>query len=311
MRIKSLRRRGTFIYFLFVVIIFVLAGCGFAGGKQQKAADANKLQVVASFAAMQSMAEIVGKDHVEVHAVIPNGTEPHDFTPTTKDLAALRQARVFVYSGMGMESGWLDKTLAVADDRKDMITVDASKGIEPINLPEKTNNGKTVADPHIWLSISGASAQAENIKNAFVEADPANKADYEKNCQEFQNELEQLKKEYTAKIAGSKHNYFVTGHAAFSYLARDFDLTQKSISDALISGEPSAKNLKELTDYCKENKVSTIFVEDMVSPKVSETLANEVNAKAVPIYTLENVPEGMDYIAVLKYDLDKIYESLN
>ena len=79
----------------------------------------------------------------------------------------------------------------------------------------------------------------------------------------------------------------------------------------MLSGEPSAKKLKDLTDYCKENNVSTIFVEDMVSPKVSETLANEVNAKAVEIYTIESLPDGMDYVSALKYDLEKIYESLN
>lgn len=83
------------------------------------------------------------------------------------------------------------------------------------------------------------------------------------------------------------------------------------MSDALLSGEPSAKKLKELTDYCKANKVTTIFVEDMVSPKVSETLANEVNAKAVKIYTLESLPENMSYIDALKYNLEKIYASLN
>jgi zinc transport system substrate-binding protein len=103
----------------------------------------------------------------------------------------------------------------------------------------------------------------------------------------------------------------VTGHAAFGYLARDFNLKQNSVSDALLSGEPSAKKLKELTDYCRQNNVTTIFVEDMVNPKISETLATEVNAKTVKIYTLESSPDNLDYISALRYDLDKIYESLN
>ena len=93
-------------------------------------------------------------------------------------------------------------------------------------------------------------------------------------------------------------------------MARDFGLKQNSVEDVFAEGEPSAKKLKELTDYCKAEKINTIFVEDMVSPKVSETLAKEVGAKAVKIYTLESKEDGKTYIQSMQANLEKIYASL-
>lgn len=307
-------KKNFLIYLLLSFFLLTMGGCGNANKEAQQNADGQKLNVVVSFDAIRAITEAVGGDHVNVQNIIPSGSEPHNFEPTAQNLATLQNAKLFIYNGFSLEQSWLDKSLSTVSDKidkKELTVVEASKGATPLQLDEKADNGTSLPDPHIWLSIEGGELEAENIKNALIQVDPANKDDYEKNYQNLKNDMDQLKQEYAAKFANSKRKDFVTGHAAFGYLARDFGLQQNSVSDALLSGEPSAKKLKELTDYCKENHVTTIFVEDMVSPKVSETLANEVNAKAVKIYTLEDIPDGMDYIAVLKYDLDKIYESLN
>ena len=70
------------------------------------------------------------------------------------------------------------------------------------------------------------------------------------------------------------------------------------------------KKMTELVAYCKKNNIKTIFVEDMVSPKVSVTLAKEVGAKAEKIYTIESKEDNKDYLESMKDNLDKIYNSL-
>ncbi|WP_196592530.1 metal ABC transporter solute-binding protein, Zn/Mn family [Pectinatus sottacetonis] len=306
-------KKKILIFALSALFLFVVSGCSLNHSKPESAAtpDSNKLKVAVSFQAMKGLTEAIGKDHITVESVIPDGSEPHNFQPTVKNLMALHNAKLFIYNGFGLENAWLNKVTNAASDNKDLVLVEASKGGKPLLLNTPEYKGKNVDDPHFWVSINGSELEAKNIKDALVKADPKNKADYEKNYQTFYNELESLKKEYSKKFADSKRKDFVTGHAAFGYLAKDFGLEQKSISDALLSGEPSAKKLKELTDYCKKNQVTTIFVEDMVSPKVSETLAKEVNAKAVKIYTLESSPDKLSYIDALRYDLEQIYKSLN
>ncbi|HWR61400.1 MAG TPA: zinc ABC transporter substrate-binding protein, partial [Clostridia bacterium] len=103
----------------------------------------------------------------------------------------------------------------------------------------------------------------------------------------------------------------VTGHAAFGYLCRDFGLVQSSVRDIYAEGEPSAQQLAELVEYCRENNITTIFAEEMASPEVSQTLANEVGAKVETIYTIENSDGDKTYIERMEENLVKIYDSLS
>ena len=56
--------------------------------------------------------------------------------------------------------------------------------------------------------------------------------------------------------------------------------------------------------------MTTIFAENMVSPAVSQTLANEVGAKVETIYTIESNEDGLTYLERISDDLSKIYASL-
>ncbi len=272
-------------------------------------ASGGKLKVSVSFNAMKEFTEAVGKEKVEVSTIIPAGTEPHDFEPKAQDLVGLSTAKVFVYSGFGMEA-WAEKAVQSANN-PDLVTVEASKGAEPIkntDAGEIKEHGQY--DPHIWLSLKGAEIEVKNIRTALVKADPSNQDYYEKNCNDFVSQLEALYTEYKKKFQAAPKKSFVTGHAAFGYLCRDFGLEQNSVEDTFAEGEPNAQQLSELVQYCKQHKVTTIFAEDMASPDVSKTLAQEVGAKVETIYTVEGEEEGRTYLERVKSDLDKIDASL-
>ena len=285
------------LFLAITAMVITLSACE---NKTDNKDSFGKLKVVVSFNAMSEFAKAVGKDKVKVEIMIPQGTEPHDFEPKARDMESLGKAQIFIYNGFGMEA-WIDKTLEVVGNKK-LISVDASKGATPIT--------KTENDPHLWLSLKGAESQSKNIKDALVKVDPTNKDYYEKNYLDFYNKLEEVFKDYNTKFSSVPNKTFVTGHAAFAYLAKDFGIKQKSVEDVFAEGDPSAKKLKELTDYCKDNKIKTIFVENMVSPKVSETLAKEVGAKVEKIYTIESKEDNKDYLQSMRDNLEKIYISL-
>ena len=92
-----------------LLAVSVLAGCG----KTEEAAKKDKVKVAVSFDAMGEFVKAVGKDKVEVHTVIPAGTEPHGFEPSTETMKALSGADVFVYNGLGMEP-WQEKVIEAA-----------------------------------------------------------------------------------------------------------------------------------------------------------------------------------------------------
>lgn len=289
--------------------IVIFGGCNNETSKLNTKKSDSKIKVVVSFNAMREFANAIGKNKIDIETIIPDGTEPHDFEPTVKDLKTLSTANVFVYSGFGMES-WKDKVISSVNN-KNLIVTDASKGVTPI---KNTNNDEIKEhgeyDPHIWISLKDAETQSKNIKDALIKADPSNKDFYEKNYKDFSKQLDNLYNDYNKSFKTIKNKNFVTGHAAFAYLCRDFGLKQNSVEDVFAEGEPSPKKLEGLVNYCKQNKIKTIFVEDMVSPKVSNTLAKEVDAKVEKIYTIESKEDNKDYIQSMKYNLQMIYNSL-
>lgn len=295
-------------------IITTLAGCSKATIATKEEATKNeqntqsKLQVVVSFNPLKEFAEAVGKDKIDVKTIIPEGVEPHDFEPKIKDMENISKANLFVYTGFGMES-WVEKTLS-AIDNNNLVIVDSSKGIDPIKNEGEEIEEHGQFDPHIWLSLREAKIQTENIKDALVKTDEINKDFYEKNFQEFSSELDNLYNEYKGKFDGVANKNFVTGHAAFGYLCRDFGLIQNSVEDVFAGGEPTPKKLKELVELSKENKIKVIFMEELASPRVSETLAKEVGADVQKIFTIESNEENKNYIESMKENLSNIYNSL-
>ncbi len=300
------KRWGALILCLVSVLSFSACGSTQKGENQAKTTDAGKVKVSVTFNAIKEFTQAVGGDKVEISTIIPDGIEPHDFEPKAQDLVGLSAAQVFVYHGFGMES-WVDDAVSAAGN-KNLIIVEASSGAEPITNTNEEEHGQY--DPHLWLSLKGAETEAKNIKDALVKADPSNKDYYEANCSDFVSKLENLFNEYNKKFESVQKKSFVTGHAAFAYLCRDFGLNQNSVEDVFAEGEPSAQQLTELIKYCKESNVTTIFAEEMASPEVSQTLANEVGAEVETIYTVESAEDDMTYMDRMADNLSKIYISL-
>lgn len=285
----------------------VTACAGKNPSSQDNSNNSGKIKVCVTFNAMKEFTEAVGKDKVEITTLIPDGTEPHDFEIKAKDMIKISGARVLVYNGMDMEQ-WVDDAVEVAGN-KNLIKVEASQGVTPIKNAD--SNERAQYDPHVWLSIKGAETEVENIKNALVKADPQNSSFYEENCSSFVAQLENIYNQYGAKFKSIGKKDFVTGHAAFAYFCRDFGLTQNSVEDVFAEGEPSAQRLNELIEFCKQKNVKTVFVEEMVSPAVSQTLARSIGADVKTIYTLESNEDNKSYLQRMEENISAIYDSLS
>lgn len=288
---------------LAVITSIMLIGCGTNSDTKTTNDEGNKkVNIMVSVYPLKEFADKIAGDKAEVSCMVPDNMEPHDYEPKTKDFEALIKSDAFIYNGLGLET-WVDKVKSVIGD-KELRIVDSSEGVEVRKEGE-------VIDPHSWLSLKEAEKQAENIKDTLVEIDEDNKAYYEENYDAFVGELESLYNEYKEKFDNLSTKDFVTGHAAFGYLCRDFGLQQKSVENLFAEGEPTPKQLEQLVTFCKENNIKTVFSESLASPKVSETLAKEVGAEVVPILTLESNEDDKSYVEAMRYNLEEIYKCLS
>lgn len=287
---------------LAILMVVILIGCNAKTETAKQNTTNEKLKITVSIYPLKEFAEKIGGDKIEVTCLVPENMEPHDYEPKTKDFEDLTKSKLFIYNGLGMES-WVDQVNEVIKG-KELIILDSSTGVE-------ARKEENAVDPHIWLSLKNAEIQSQNIKNTLVKLDEKNKDYYEANYSKFKEELESLDNEYKPKFDTLGKKNFITGHAAFGYLCRDFGLTQKSVENLFAEGEPTPKQLEDLVKFCKENNIKIVFSESLASPKVSETLAKEVGAKVVPIMTLESKEDDKNYIEAMKYNLDEIYKALS
>ena len=164
--------------------VFSLSSCGSTPTASSE--NNGKVKVSASFNAV-------------VSTIIPDGTEPHDFEPKASDLAKMSDADVFVYSGLGMES-WAEKAAKASSNRK-LVTVEAAKGCDAIqNTSSDKLKEREQYDPDIWISLKGAETETKNICNGLIQASPADKDYFTKNCETYVAELEKLYSEYQTKF---------------------------------------------------------------------------------------------------------------
>lgn len=290
------------------IMLLTLAACS---KPEEVKEESNKIKVVASFNAMADITKEIGGDKIDLSVMVPKGVETHDFDPKPKDMASLNEAKVFVYNGLGME-GWAESALKTVNN-SNLITVEASKHCNLIenkdnhNDHEEEEHSHGKYDPHVWLSLKDANIMAKNILDGLVKADEGNKDYYLERYKNFTESNLKLLQEYDEKFSKIQNKTILVGHEAFSYLARDFKITQKGVQGVFAEGEPTSNKLKELVEYSKTNNINTIFMETGGSAKISETVAKEVGAKVETLNTLES--EGT-YIETMKDNLEKIYNAL-
>ncbi|MDR7240838.1 metal ABC transporter substrate-binding protein [Neobacillus drentensis] len=303
------------------IIIFLMMISGCSNAVQTKGEKSNegtkKLQIVTTFYPMYYFTQKVAGSSANVELLIPNGAEPHDWEPTAKDMAKIQDADMFIYNSRYFES-WTEKVLKSIND-SNLTVVEASKGIDLMNALESEeehhSDHASSKDPHVWLSPVLAQEEVDTIAKALEQLDPNNKKQYENNAVDFKSQLADLDRLYKETIDKANKKEFVTQHAAFGYLAKQYGLTQIPIAGLSPDVEPTLGKLKELAEVTKKKNVKVIYFEGLTSSKVAQTLANEIGAKTEVINPLEGLTKeeqekGLDFIDVMKNNLEALKLSI-
>ncbi len=298
----------------------LLTGCGTQPA--DTAAGDGRLRVLTSFYPMYDFACKIGGDCIDVTNMVPSGTEPHDWEPSTNDLKNLEKADVFIYNGADMEP-WADDLLVSRSDT--LRVVGASENVElrttdgeheHAHEHEDADHHHGDFDPHVWLDPENAKIEMEAIRDALCAADPENSTVFQSNYEKYAAELDALDAEFREKLAPLPNRTIVVAHEAFGYLCDAYGLTQVGIEGLSPDSEPDPGRMAEVIDFVREHSISTIFFEELVSPKVAEAIASETGAQAKMLSPLEGLSDeqaaaGADYFSVMHDNLAALMEALN
>jgi zinc transport system substrate-binding protein len=247
-------------------------------------------KVIVTVAPSKFVVQKIAENTVDVEPFVPAGASPHSYEPTPRQLIDAASGIIWFRIGEGFEGRAIDviKRRCKIVNLRDGLPLLKEKGCSCCHHDPY--------DPHIWLSIPLLKIQAKNIKNVLAEVFPEHAALYEKNLQAFLSELDQADDQIRTVIQNSKRRYILVTHPAFAYFCRDYGITQLSIE---IDGkEPTAKQMTELLELARKEKIDRIFLEPQHNTKGGFRIAEELG---VPVVWLdpykENVLENLKTIA--------------
>jgi ABC-type Zn uptake system ZnuABC Zn-binding protein ZnuA len=156
---------------------------------------------------------------VEVTTIVSPGADEHSFQTTPMDSIAISEAEVIISNASGLD-GFL-QPLVESSMSASVIHMVAAEGLEEeaqhFNEPDSTEH--TAGDPHFWQDPILTIHYVESIRDALVQADPANGALYAANAQAYIQQLQALDREIAQMLdqVPTERRHLVTFHNAFGH----------------------------------------------------------------------------------------------
>ena len=304
-------KKITAILIAVAMLVTVLCSCKVE--KEQK----SKILLATSFYPVYifTLNVVNGIDDISVECMAEQNTGClHDYQILSKDARLIADADVFIINGAGMEEFLAD----VYEGVENLVVIDSSESVKLLESCEEEHHENEhdghhhSINSHIWMSVKNAVVQVENIADGLGVLYPQYKEQIEKNKNDYVKRLQLLDKqlEEDSKILDGKN--IITFHESYDYLARDYSFNVIARVESHDGGEPSAKELADLTALINSEGVKVLFTEPNYNGSAATILSNETG---VEICKLNPVTEGegtlTSYEDIMKENMNLILEAVN
>ncbi len=276
--------------------------------------------VVTSTTILADLVREVGGPRVSVTSLVnPNG-DAHVFTPSPADAKRVKDARLVVVNGLGLE-GWMARLVKVAGGAAVVVT--ATDGLKPIAAADDGHghaghgHDHGATDPHAWQDVGVVSkTYVGNIVTALIATDPDGADGYRSRAAAYQAQLLALDAEVKAAIASipAERRKIITSHDAFGYFARAYGVQFISPRGVTSDAEPSAKDMAAIIRQIRTGKIPAIFLENMTDPRLMQRISSETGAKiGGTLYSDSLTDENGNaptYIAMVRHNIKTLTRAL-
>lgn len=289
-------------------------------GEEGLWAQEGRIPVTASIVPLADFCRQIGGELVDVQVLVPPGASPHTFEPPPSVVARASRARLFLFIGEGLEpwAARLAKSL-----KKGSVALEAARGLPLIRgIParesresehpaDKHAHSHQGANPHVWLDPLLAKEICRKIATALIQLDPANKILYEENLRNYLDKLKALHEEILQRVSGFRIRKYVCFHPAYVYFSRRYGLEEAGVIELSPGREPSPRHLRNLVEQIREQGIQVVFAEPQLNPRVAEVIAREAGVRVAMLDPLGGrAPYGSDYLALMRYNLEVMAESM-
>jgi manganese/zinc/iron transport system substrate-binding protein len=296
-----------------IAAALVVVGC--SAPDKSETSTTGPLRVVSTLGMIDDAVREIGGDLVQAQALMGPGIDPHLYRPTPRDVAALEKAQLCLYGGLQLE-GRMNEVLA----KLKVLTVAVLEAVpEAERLYPEGAAGKP--DPHVWFDVPAWRRVVERIRDAMIEARPADREAFTANADRFLAELEALDQEVRQELAQvpEARRVLITAHDAFGYFGRRYGFEVQGIQGMSTASEASAAEIRRLAALIAEKRIPAIFVESSVPPATIRALQNAVKSRGFQVKiggelfsdAMGNpgTPEGT-YVGMVRHNARTIAEAL-
>jgi zinc transport system substrate-binding protein len=290
-----------------------LAGC--AAFSDEAPGSADGVRVATAFYPLQYVAQRVAGDLATVENLTQPGSEPHDLELTVAETAAIADADLVIHAA-DFQPG-VDDAIA-QNGTGEVIDAAATVGLEPFDEVGHEHTAEDHAaeesgedhehgdlDPHFWQDPLRMAELADVVAAELGSIDPGHADTYDANADELRADLESLDASFARALASCERTTVVVSHDAFGYLGK-YGLRMEPIAGLSPEAEPTPADLARLQDLIRDEAITTVFSERLVSPRLSQTLADDLGiATAVldPVEGLSDETADEDYLSLMRENL--------
>jgi zinc/manganese transport system substrate-binding protein len=276
-----------------VIGMLTLAACGTSNDE-----GSSGVSVVVTTTFWGDVAEQIVGDDGTVEVLMPVGSDPHDYQPSSGQAAHMHEADLVIANGLGLEEGLEDVLDAAVADGVNVYEL--APNLEPIPFGDEDHEDEDHQhgdlNPHVWFDPIRVSQAAQAIADELRGIAPD--VDWQSRADDYASEMETLDDQITdlvATIPGDRLK-LVTNHDALGYFADryGFEIVGVVIPGGSTLAEPSSAELATLVATIQQSDVPAIFAETTDPSAVADAVAAEVDndVAVVELYTGSLGQEG-------------------
>ena len=241
---------------------------------------------------------VVGEE-AEVTVLMKPDADPHSFGISAQEAAAVENADLVVYNGLGLEEGVLRNVTAAEEAGVSALEVGAGVDPLPFAAGEGENEHEGEPDPHFWTDPRRVVQAVDLITENVVEQVDGVDADAVRaNAEAYTAELEELDAWMAEEFSAipERNRKLVTNHHVFGYLADryGFEVIGAVIPSGTTLASPSTADLTDLSDTVREAGVGAVFADSSQPDRLATVMAEEagVDIEVVPLFSESLSEEG-------------------
>ena len=277
--------------------------------------SSDTVDVVASTALWADVVhDIAGdNDHVKITGLIEgDSVDPHDYNPSAKDMAKIKDADVVVGNGAGYDT-WLtehassDATVITALPQEEHDhDGDKHDGHDHDAHDHADSDSDLPTNPHVWYDVATVNSFATKIADTLNDKD----GDIKASTKDFSDKIHAIDE----KIKALPAKKVASTESVSGYLLKESpmeDVTPHGyLSASLKESDPSAADVAEFTSLINDKKVDILVNNPQTEDSVSKNLVSAAKKAEIPVVDIYETPEkGTHYLDFFSEAVQRLHDA--